>query len=133
MLLYILLFVAYLSVGTMVGRGQYAREVYRRSLWNGHNTKCKSYKYEDPKGSFSRMYCTCNFFKKTPDTSKYMCLVLFWFPWIMYAVPQKIVTGGTYEPRDVKAKRKEREAQELVERFEARTHALEVAAGIRKK
>lgn len=127
-LLLVLMLVAHTAVGLGIARRVHARDKYRAMQLTRCASTCPSRNWSTPR--YRERHCNCGYLKF--DTWPYYGLALMWIPFIVWIGVKKFVTGGEYEPKEVKAARRAEELEQVREEFEARTRALEVAAGIRK-
>lgn len=128
MLLIILIAVLHTAVGLGVARRQYARDKYEIGQMTKCERDCGSREWDS--SEYKRKYCTCGYLKFSEW--EYYVLAFMWIPFVLFTGIGAFVTGGEYEPKELKAERKEREKLERAAQFEKRIAALEQETGINR-
>lgn len=123
------IFLVYYAVGLVYERHQYAIQAYYRSKLTTCAPRCNSHDWSIME--YRKQYCTCGYLCGGKHTSELMALALFWPIHFGVNNAGSFLTSGTYEPKEVKAARIQKETKELEAKMEARTRRLEVAAGLR--
>lgn len=129
-MIYLLCLAVYLVAGLFYERHQLARFRYYKSVMTRCSPSCKSRDWS--RLEYKRKYCTCGFLKNgTYDTNMALILVPVWILHALVSGTGQFVSGGSYEPKEVKAARKELEENKKIQESEERLKVLERELGIR--
>lgn len=129
-ILFVIAIIIHIASGLYYERRVYARHAYYAALQRKCKSNCKSREWSAETNK--RKYCTCGYLRGL-HVWPYGLGVLVWPVHAAFATSGGIISGGTYEPPELKVARAKLEAAAAKERTLERIEALEIEAGIRPR